>query len=934
MTPAEIDRVFGRGRLRMTTAEHVEVYREEARGDEERRYTKRFLATASGDFRAWTEREWRLLDRLGTRGDAAVAKAVRFFPADESGMARLQTRDAGATVDQWAALVPLQRAAPVLPYVFGDCANWWALARQCLIALDPLHALGFVHLDFKADNVCIPWKPAQAARPAPGQPLAPDFDALALIDVAFSLLPGIDLPGPLPLAREPGYEYQSPRLLDALAEGRRGNLAPTIELDWRCDLFSVAAMLWRYLPELDDAAGTGWTSQRHASATSFVRQLLHVHAEPLPAARPHRALIGQAALHLAEPQLAAALQLGSAFDPERTWPHGAEAMPLTRVVPTGSAAGAAAATRSARAARAARAERREPMVAEPIDSTRVPLVDVPLDTPFDGPLDRTLDLPLDVSLDALVAEAMATPIVGPGVAPTAPATPSALTAAICGSAPAAEAAPMPPRKAIAAPIAAAPATAEAQLTPPTPTLAPAGTAAPPALVSAPSAAPTIASVHATTAAISAAASAATQATATQTPAPKPPLRVVPAAPAGEAAPRQPPAGAGLPLRPPSTPVPILAAAGVGALLVALAAWWALDGRAMFDRMAQRSAAPAASASLGVSTTPATSTAPPSAGEDSAAAPPALAPATEAAAEPDTAPTFASTPTVAASTAEAASAVAATPAEAASAVAAATPAEASASRADAGPPAAPAGEFESIAADWMNTLVPRIAKSAERQLAPALGAAARSPELRRRSEIRAAVEKARASTAAAPGVAVRADKASTLNEAARVAYWRDNNVAEAVRLQTQAFGANPIDAEVAGNLAALRLKETPPQAEAARQLALHALTLKDERFPTGRIDDWTTLAIANGLTGRDKDARNAWFVSMALTSDPQHQCNAAVRAQATYGDRLRPSVQPMLQRARSSAAYGRCDAPQSSPTSKPAGKNVKSKSTQKPRRPIP
>ena len=127
MTPAEIDRVFGRARMRMVTGEHVEVFREEAREGEERLYTKRFLETASGDFRPWTEREWRILDRLGARGDAAVARVVRFFPADDTGMARLQTRDAGPTVDQWAALVPLRRTAPVLPYVFGDCANWWVM---------------------------------------------------------------------------------------------------------------------------------------------------------------------------------------------------------------------------------------------------------------------------------------------------------------------------------------------------------------------------------------------------------------------------------------------------------------------------------------------------------------------------------------------------------------------------------------------------------------------------------------------------------------------------------------------------------------------------------------------------------------------------------------------------------------------------------------
>jgi len=131
-----------------------------------------------------------------------------------------------------------------------------------------------------------------------------------------------------------------------------------------------------------------------------------------------------------------------------------------------------------------------------------------------------------------------------------------------------------------------------------------------------------------------------------------------------------------------------------------------------------------------------------------------------------------------------------------------------------------------------------------------------------------------------------------------------------------------------------LKGPSPHAEPARQLALHALALKDDRFPTGRIEDWTTLAIANALTGRERDARNAWFVSMALTSDLQQQCDAAVRARATYGERVRPSVQAMLQRARSSAAYGRCEVPQAAPREKRAGRSVKSKSTKKPQHAIP
>ena len=50
MTPEQIERVFGRGRLKMATGEHVEVFREAIVPGERRRYTKRFLTTRDGDF--------------------------------------------------------------------------------------------------------------------------------------------------------------------------------------------------------------------------------------------------------------------------------------------------------------------------------------------------------------------------------------------------------------------------------------------------------------------------------------------------------------------------------------------------------------------------------------------------------------------------------------------------------------------------------------------------------------------------------------------------------------------------------------------------------------------------------------------------------------------------------------------------------------------
>jgi len=242
MTPEQIDHVFGRGRLKMETGAHVEVFREAAPPGESRRYTKRFLTTADGDYAQWTEREWRILALLIGHGSRCVPDIVQ-YDRDARGTKLVQTYDAGATVDQWARLLPVERGGSLYTRVFEDCAHWWALARHCLIALDAIHELQLVHLDLKADNVCIPLGPVDFDPHAPGQSLTPRFEQIALIDFAFSLVSGESLTSALPIGRQTDYDYQSPRLLQALEAGSRGDLLPTRQLDWRCDVFSLAAML-------------------------------------------------------------------------------------------------------------------------------------------------------------------------------------------------------------------------------------------------------------------------------------------------------------------------------------------------------------------------------------------------------------------------------------------------------------------------------------------------------------------------------------------------------------------------------------------------------------------------------------------------------------------------------------------------------------------
>ena len=165
---------------------------------------------------------------------------------------------------------------------------------------------------------------------------------------------------------------------------------------------------------------------------------------------------------------------------------------------------------------------------------------------------------------------------------------------------------------------------------------------------------------------------------------------------------------------------------------------------------------------------------------------------------------------------------------------------------------------------MTTQIPRIAQRAERLVLRVLFIAAQSDNASQDDEVRNAASAVRlAPEDPQIEIGVAANDARLLSEAAHVAFWRRSNVQEALSLQTRAFGANPLDPEVVGDLAFLLLKQHPPQADAARQLALHALTMRDAKHPNGRIEDWTTLAIASAAS------------SIAFTSTPRRSAHSAM-----------------------------------------------------------
>ena len=985
MTPADIDRVFGRSRLRMVTGDHVEVFREAARAGERRRYTKRFLSTSAGDFRPWTEREWRILARLVGHGIKPVPDVVRFDRGAVDRAALVQTFDAGVTVDHWATLLPLERDGATLRNVFEDCAHWWALARHSLIALDAIHELHVVHLDLKADNICIPVAPADFDPYARGHWLQPRFDDIALIDFAFSLVSGERLDSALPIAQQADYEYQSPRLLRALEAGRHGDLAPTRQLDWRCDLFSLAAMLWRYLPELEDTTTGAWTRPRHAKARALVRRLIEAHDAELPAQRPHAELIAFAAEPLAQAELAESLARGwtLAFDSRAA--RAASPTPVTRIaLPVASSAvtavahvpamavtpttrpvdlslspplaandaglhaqpgdssarlsaGTSAASSSAPTVAptslvtSAHTGRATTAVAKDARAANEPLAVDPTDVAMRMQANRRKREQRRrrlVTAGALAASVVVATAAAAWLEPQWRPLLGAPHVRLAGAAPATPAAHRD--EAIVASAARVPTArvdgAAATATTKEPTVEPVRESTPPAapsrdaeLVAAPKAAPASAEANAPTMNQTAAAapirppSSASPVPTAGTKTKEPPRASVQArSRSGEAV-----SSRAAPIRNANSAMPFPAPSRVARNSAGPVATVPASAVA-----SSRASAPAARRVAAASARPANGSAIPWAVAGRAAPRVTLAKGSgERGALLPLSPTGNSTQARVAENAPSAfvnvtAGAGASPGAVAAPGATAPPTALAvvarpALSSDGGGPAnaatAPSPTaFESApidyaarASDLMVNHMPRLSQRAERQVARVLFIAGRSDRVAD-DEVRAAAGAiGRDGIDALGALSVSAGEAQRLGEAARAEYARRGGTPEALALQARAFGANPIDVEAAGNLAFLLLRQRPAQAEAARQLALYALSLHGPRYPEGRIEDWASFAIASALAGRERDARNAFLVTLALAPNLERHCKAALDVYAIYGERLRAPVEAMLQSANAS-----------------------------------
>jgi hypothetical protein len=204
-------------------------------------------------------------------------------------------------------------------------------------------------------------------------------------------------------------------------------------------------------------------------------------------------------------------------------------------------------------------------------------------------------------------------------------------------------------------------------------------------------------------------------------------------------------------------------------------------------------------------------------------------------------------------------------------------------------------FASEARRALRDVVPRVATQAQAEVSRVLSVAANSSEAGQDRAVVQAAQWIRAVDGADLSRKTAPSEARRLNGEASDAYWSGRNPAETFELQLKAFGANPYDAEIAGNLALMHLKVGRSQPETARQLALIAIAYRGARSRTGRIEDWTTYAIASALTGRMADSRNAFLVTVALSPNIERSCKSALSALSNYGERLREPVEAMFHR---------------------------------------
>lgn len=115
---------------------------------------------------------------------------------------------------------------------------------------------------------------------------------------------------------------------------------------------------------------------------------------------------------------------------------------------------------------------------------------------------------------------------------------------------------------------------------------------------------------------------------------------------------------------------------------------------------------------------------------------------------------------------------------------------------------------------------------------------------------------------------------------------------ALRDQWAALALNPLDREIAGNLAYFIALDH--QAEQARAVAIHALSLPRRPGASVRTADWELVAATLAMSGKPVASFGAYAVALTLTSNPAGFCDTLLSQESRFGESLRAPVERAFQ----------------------------------------
>jgi hypothetical protein len=138
-----------------------------------------------------------------------------------------------------------------------------------------------------------------------------------------------------------------------------------------------------------------------------------------------------------------------------------------------------------------------------------------------------------------------------------------------------------------------------------------------------------------------------------------------------------------------------------------------------------------------------------------------------------------------------------------------------------------------------------------------------------------------------------------------AFNTERDFSKAYEIQLDAFKADPLDVEIASNLAMFSFRVG--KVDEAFGYAVYALSLPPDSSSghrPNRTFNWQTLAAVFAHRGEDVNARNAMYLTLAIAPDVKTRCQSAVQAVNQYGPVLKGPIKAMFDRIR---ALGLSDA---------------------------